>query len=135
MFSNQKPAEIIGITATKEDNFPQWHQEVVGKAGMVEYYTEIAGLFVLRPLTMFIWSELRKWFQGHLDKMDISETAFPLFLSAKSLAKEKDHIEGFAPELAWVTKTQVSKCCLRTNAKISQRRKEPGSSRSYSSHL
>ncbi|SCO04831.1 related to proline-tRNA ligase [Fusarium fujikuroi] len=100
--SNQKPAEIIGITATKEDDFPQWYQEVVVKAGMVEYYTEIAGLFVLRPLAMFIWSELRKWFQGHLDEMDIGETAFPLFLSAKSLAKEKDHIEGFAPELAWL---------------------------------
>ncbi|SCV58257.1 uncharacterized protein FFB14_15528 [Fusarium fujikuroi] len=98
--SNQKPPEIIGITATKEDNFPQWYQEVVVKAGMVEYYTEIAGLFVLCPLAMFIWSELCKWFQGHLDEMDIGETAFPLFLSAKSLAKEKDHIEGFAPELA-----------------------------------
>ncbi|RKK25796.1 putative proline--tRNA ligase [Fusarium oxysporum f. sp. cepae] len=113
---NQKPAEIIGITATKEEDFPQWYQEVVVKAGMVEYYTEIAGLFVLRPLTMFIWSELRKWFQSHLDEMDIGEAAFPLFLSAKSLAKEKDHIEGFAPELAWG-------------------RKEPRSSRSYSSDL
>lgn len=71
---------------------------------MVEYYTEIAGLFVLRPSTMFIWSEIRKWFQNHLDEMDIGEATFPLFLSAKSLAKEKDHIEGFAPELAWVTK-------------------------------
>ncbi|KAH7225142.1 hypothetical protein BKA60DRAFT_593471 [Fusarium oxysporum] len=49
---NQKPAEIIGITATKEEDFPQWYQEVVVKAGMVEYYTEIAGLFVLRPLTI-----------------------------------------------------------------------------------
>ncbi|KAJ0126516.1 hypothetical protein HZ326_30381 [Fusarium oxysporum f. sp. albedinis] len=103
---NRKSVEIIGITATKEEDFPQWYQEVVVKAGMVEYYTEIAGLFVLRPLTMFIWSELRKWFQSHLDEMDIGEAAFPLFLSAKSLAKEKDHIEGFAPELAWVTKAQ-----------------------------
>ncbi|VTT56555.1 unnamed protein product [Fusarium fujikuroi] len=106
--SNQKPAEIIGITATKEDDFLQWYQEVVVKAGMVEYYTEIAGLFVLRPLAMFIWSELRKWFQGHLDEMDIGETAFPLFLSAKSLAKEKDHIEGFAPELAWNLEVPVA---------------------------
>ncbi|KAF5536647.1 prolyl-tRNA synthetase [Fusarium mexicanum] len=96
-----KSAEIIVITAKKEEDFPQWYQEVVVKAGMVEYYSEIAGLFVLRPPTMFIWSELRKWFQNHLDEMDIGEASFPLFLSAKSLAKEKDHIEGFAPELAW----------------------------------
>ncbi|KAL5608671.1 hypothetical protein FOVSG1_003352 [Fusarium oxysporum f. sp. vasinfectum] len=84
---NQKPAEIIGITATKEEDFPQWYQEVVVKAGMVEYYTEIAGLFVLRPLTMFIWNELRKWFQSHLDEMDIGEAAFPLFLSANGEKK------------------------------------------------
>ncbi|KAM0187768.1 hypothetical protein ACHAPA_011104 [Fusarium lateritium] len=101
---NPKSVEIIGITVKKEENFSQWYQEVVVKAGMVEYYTEIAGLFVLRPSTMFIWSEMRKWFQNHLDEMDIGEATFPLFLSAKSLAKEKDHIEGFAPELAWVTK-------------------------------
>ncbi|KAI1016641.1 hypothetical protein LB504_007098 [Fusarium proliferatum] len=60
----------------------QWYQDVLVKAGMVEYYTEVAGLFVFRPLTTFIWSELRKWFQGHLDEMDIGETVFPLFLSA-----------------------------------------------------
>ncbi|KAF5696150.1 prolyl-tRNA synthetase [Fusarium globosum] len=83
--SNQKPAEVIGITAMKEANFPQWYQEVVIKAGMVEYYTKIAGLIVLRPLTMFIGSELRKWFQGDLDEMDIGETAFPLFLTEKNL--------------------------------------------------
>lgn len=71
---------------------------------MVEYYGEVAGLFVLRPMTMFIWSEMRKWFQNHLDEMGIGEASFPLFLSSKSLAKEQDHIEGFAPELAWVTK-------------------------------
>ncbi|KAM0209336.1 hypothetical protein ACHAQD_011227 [Fusarium lateritium] len=98
---NPKSVEIIGITVKKEENFSQWYQEVVVKAGMVEYYTEIAGLFVLRPSTMFIWSEMRKWFQNHLYEMDIGEATFPLFLSAKSLAKEKDHIEGFAPELAW----------------------------------
>ncbi|KAG4285087.1 prolyl-tRNA synthetase [Fusarium proliferatum] len=57
---------------------------------------------------MFIWSELRKWFRGHLDEMDIGETAFPLFLSAKSLAKEKNHIEGFEPELAWNLEVPVA---------------------------
>ncbi|KAJ4193743.1 hypothetical protein NW767_010267 [Fusarium falciforme] len=101
---DRKSDELIGITASKTENFPQWYQEVVIKAEMVEYYGEVAGLFVLRPMTMFIWSEMRKWFQKHLDEMGIGEASFPLFLSSKSLAKEQDHIEGFAPELAWVTK-------------------------------
>ncbi|RSL38335.1 hypothetical protein CEP53_014956 [Fusarium sp. AF-6] len=47
---------------------------------------------------------MRKWFQKHLDGMCIGKASFSLFLSSKSLAKEQDHIEGFAPELAWVTK-------------------------------
>ncbi|KAI8655062.1 Proline--tRNA ligase [Fusarium keratoplasticum] len=101
---DRKSDELIGITVSKIENFPQWYQEVVIKAEMVEYYGEVAGLFVLRPMTMFIWSEMRKWFQKHLDEMGIGEASFPLFLSSKSLAKEQDHIEGFAPELAWVTK-------------------------------
>jgi prolyl-tRNA synthetase len=100
----KKADEIIGITVSKADNFPQWYQEVVLKAEMVEYYTEISGFFVLRPLSMHIWNEIRKWFQAHIEEMGVDEANFPMFLSSKSLEKEKDHVEGFAPELAWVTK-------------------------------
>ena len=100
----KKTDDIIGITVSKEENFPAWYQEVVLKADMVEYYQEISGFFVLRPLSMHIWSEIRKWFTGHIEELGVDEVSFPLFLSSKSLEKEKDHVEGFAPELAWVTK-------------------------------
>lgn len=100
----RKVEDTIGITVTKAGNFPQWYQEVVLKAEMVEYYQEISGFFVLRPLSMHIWNTIRQWFQKHIEELGVEETSFPLFLSAKSLEKEKDHVEGFAPELAWVTK-------------------------------
>ena len=100
----KKADEIIGITVSKAENFPQWYQEVVLKAEMVEYYTEISGFFVLRPLAMHIWNEIRKWFQAHIEEMGVDEANTPMFLSSKSLEKEKDQGEGFAPELAWVTK-------------------------------
>lgn len=96
--------DMVGITTSKAENFPAWYQEVVLKAQMVEYYTEISGFFVLRPMTMHIWSTIRKWFSGHIEDMGVEEASFPMFLSSKSLEKEKDHVEGFAPELAWVTK-------------------------------
>lgn len=96
--------DMVGITTPKAENFPAWYQEVVLKAQMVEYYTEISGFFVLRPMTMHIWSTIRKWFNGHIEEMGVEEASFPMFLSSKSLEKEKDHVEGFAPELAWVTK-------------------------------
>lgn len=100
----KKADDIIGITVTKAENFPQWYQEVVLKAEMVEYYQEISGFFVLRPLSMHIWNTIRKYFQERIEPLGVDETSFPIFLSSKSLEKEKDHVDGFAPELAWVTK-------------------------------
>ncbi|OAA76758.1 prolyl-tRNA synthetase [Akanthomyces lecanii RCEF 1005] len=100
----KKADDIIGITVKKADNFPQWYQEVVLKSEMVEYYQEISGFFVLRPISMYIWSVIRKYFQERIEDLGVEEASFPMFLSAKSLEKEKDHVEGFAPELAWVTK-------------------------------
>lgn len=103
--SGGKKAEPeIGITVTKAENFSQWYQEVVLKAELIEYYTEISGFFILRPGSMYIWSVIRKWFNERIEALGVEETSFPMFLSSKSLEKEKDHVEGFAPELAWVTK-------------------------------
>ncbi|KAH6856142.1 hypothetical protein B0I37DRAFT_69646 [Chaetomium sp. MPI-CAGE-AT-0009] len=100
----KKMDDIIGITVSKTENFSQWYQEVVLKAEMIEYYTEISGFFIMRPATMYVWNTIRKWFQERIEAMGVEETNFPMFLSQKSLEKEKDHVEGFAPELAWVTK-------------------------------
>lgn len=100
----KKQDDIIGMTCSKVDNFPGWYQEVVLKAEMIEYYTEISGFFILRPSSMYIWNTIRKWFQERIEAMDVEEASFPMFLSSKSLEKEKDHVEGFAPELAWVTR-------------------------------
>lgn len=100
----KKADDIIGITVKKEEDFSAWYQEVVLKAEMVEYYNEIAGFFILRPASMYIWGAIRKWFSEKIEEMGVDEASFPIFLSSKSLEKEKDHVEGFAPELAWVTK-------------------------------
>ena len=98
----------------KSENFSGWYQEVVLKAEMIEYYNEISGFFILRPSSMYIWNTIRKWFQERIEALDVEEASFPMFLSSKSLEKEKDHVEGFAPELAWVTKAFVALSCLLT---------------------
>ena len=103
----KKTDDIIGITVSKAENFSGWYQEVVLKAEMIEYYNEISGFFILRPSSMYIWNTIRKWFQERIEALDVEEASFPMFLSSKSLEKEKDHVEGFAPELAWVTKAFV----------------------------
>lgn len=100
----KKTDDIIGITVKKSDDFSSWYQEVVLKAEMIEYYNEIAGFFILRPRSMYIWNVIRKWFTERIEGMDVEEVSFPMFLSKTSLEREKAHVEGFAPELAWVTK-------------------------------
>ncbi|TVY78139.1 putative proline--tRNA ligase [Lachnellula suecica] len=104
LVGGKKADDIIGMTVSKADNFSAWYQEVVLKAEMVEYYNEISGFFILRPASMFVWNTIRKWFQEQIETLDVEEASFPSLLSSKSLEKEKEHVEGFAPELAWVTK-------------------------------
>jgi len=53
---------------------------------------------------MHVWNAIRTFFQSAIEELGVEETSFPMFLSSKSLEKEKEHVEGFAPELAWVTK-------------------------------
>ncbi|KAI1084930.1 prolyl-tRNA synthetase [Whalleya microplaca] len=96
--------ETVGMTVSKEENFSQWYQDLVLKAELVEYYSEISGFYILRPGAMHIWNIIRAWFQERIEDLGVDETNFPMFLSSKSLEKEKEHVEGFAPELAWVTK-------------------------------
>lgn len=100
----KKADSIIGITVSKNEDFPQWYQEVVLKAQMIDYYNDISGFYILRPAAMYIWNTIRKWFQERIEPMGVEDTSFPMFLSQTSFEREKDHVEGFAPELAWVTK-------------------------------
>jgi hypothetical protein len=59
---------------------------------------------------MHIWNTIRKWFSGHIEELGVEEASFPLFLSKTSLDKEKAHVDGFAPELAWVERAYVFIC-------------------------
>lgn len=74
----KKADDIIGITVSKADNFSQWYQEVVLKAELIEYYTEISGFFVMRPATMYIWNVIRKWFTAEIEALGVDETNFPM---------------------------------------------------------
>ncbi|KAI3824610.1 hypothetical protein L1987_06074 [Smallanthus sonchifolius] len=94
----------LGLTNTKDGNFGEWYSEVVTNGEMIEYY-EISGCYILRPWTMAIWEIMQNFFDPEIKKMNIKTCYFPLFVSNNVLQKEKDHIEGFAPEVAWVTRS------------------------------
>lgn len=87
----------LGMTIKKADDFSGWYLEVVQKAEMIEYYREVAGLFVLRPTSMHIWDTVREWFDKRIKKMGVKPCSFPMFVTKESMAKEEGFIEGFSP--------------------------------------
>ncbi|OKL64236.1 putative proline--tRNA ligase [Talaromyces atroroseus] len=95
-------AAQIGIDVAKEDDFPTWYQQVLTKGEMLDYY-DVSGCFILKPSSYFVWETIQNWFNDKIKKMGVRNCSFPLFVSEDVLQREKDHIEGFAAEVAWVT--------------------------------
>ncbi|KAF8136969.1 hypothetical protein EV363DRAFT_1394553 [Boletus edulis] len=100
-----KPAIAIGVK--KEVDFSAWYQSVLLKADMLEYYS-VSGCYILRPWSYSIWEEIQDWFNKKIKAMGVQNASFPMFVSAKVLEREKDHVEGFSPEVAWVTRAGSS---------------------------
>lgn len=74
---------------------------------MIEYY-EISGCYILRPLSFFVWESIQKYLDLRFKSVGVTNAYFPMFVTEKALVKEKDHIAGFAPEVAWVTKSGLN---------------------------
>ena len=100
-------AKLIGVTVKKADDFSAWYQQILTKGEMLDFY-DVSGCYILRPASYAIWEQIQKWFDAKIKKLGVQNTYFPMFVSSKVLEREKDHIEGFAPEVAWVTKAGQS---------------------------
>ena len=85
-----------------EDDFAQWYTDVVKKAELVDY-SSVRGCMVLRPYGYAIWENIQKIFDARFKETGHENVYMPMFIPESLLQKEKDHIEGFAPEVAWVT--------------------------------
>jgi len=93
----------LGITESKEYNTGEWYAEVVQKADLANYAPEgMSGFIVVRPRAYELWERL----QGHLDGLfkdtGVQNAYFPMFIPESYLEQEKDIVEGFDPEVAWV---------------------------------
>ncbi|BEJ12307.1 hypothetical protein CspHIS471_0207670 [Cutaneotrichosporon sp. HIS471] len=97
----------MAIQHKKGDDFSGWYTDVLIKGEMLDYY-DISGCYILRPPSYHIWQDITAFFDGEIKKLGVQDCYFPMFVSKARLEKEKDHIEGFAPEVAWVTKAGKS---------------------------
>ena len=97
----------LGLTASVEDDFGAWYSQVVVAGELIEYY-DISGCYILRPWAYSMWECIKDFFDAEIKKTGVENCYFPLFVSAARLEAEKDHIEDFAPEVAWVTRSGQS---------------------------
>src|ERR1700744_6573634 len=101
---NNQNKNLIGLTVTKDTKFfNDWYRQTIVKSELIEY-SNISGCYILRPNSYSLWEKIQEYINNRLTKMGVKNVYFPLFVSKKALETEKSHIEGFAPEVAWVTK-------------------------------
>lgn len=89
------------ITAMDED-FAQWYTDVVLKAELIDY-SSVKGCMIIRPYGYAIWENIQHILDGMFKATGHENVCMPMFIPESLLQKEKDHVEGFAPEVAWVT--------------------------------
>ena len=94
--------KFVEAITSREEDFAQWYTDVVTKAGLVAYST-VKGCTILKPAGYAIWENIMHELDARFKATGVENVAMPLFIPESLLQKEKDHVEGFAPEVAWVT--------------------------------
>ena len=92
---------VKSITSMDED-FAKWYTDVVLKADLIDY-SSVKGCMIIRPYGYAIWENIQHIMDGMFKETDHENVYMPMFIPESLLQKEKDHVEGFAPEVAWVT--------------------------------
>ena len=92
---------VQAITAIDED-FAQWYTDVVKKAELVDY-SSVKGCMIVRPYGYAIWENIQSYLDKKFKETGHENVYMPMLIPESLLQREKDHVEGFAPEVAWVT--------------------------------
>ena len=103
MNNNEENEEFVKDITNIEDDFAQWYTDIVIKAELCDY-TKMKGFITYRPYGYAIWENIQKITDKMFKKEGVENVSMPVLIPESLLMKEKDHIEGFAPEVAWVTK-------------------------------
>ena len=85
-----------------EEDFAQWYTDIVLKAELADY-TDVKGFIAIRPYGYAIWENIQKYADKKFKEHGVKNLSMPVLIPENLLQKEKDHVEGFAPEVAWVT--------------------------------
>ncbi len=98
----KKDKDFVKEVTSREEDYSQWYLDVILKTEMVDY-APVKGCMVIRPYGFTLWENMQALLDKKIKDTGHKNAYFPLFIPENLLQKEKDHVEGFAPEVAWVT--------------------------------
>ncbi|MCL2236001.1 MAG: proline--tRNA ligase [Defluviitaleaceae bacterium] len=115
-----KDKQVEAIT-NRDVDFAQWYTDVVKKAGLIEY-SPVKGCMMILPYGYAIWEQIKNELDKKLKATGHENVYFPMFIPESLLQREKDHVEGFAPEVAWVThggeNELTERLCVRPTSEV-----------------
>jgi len=98
----EKDKKLVQEITPMDEDFAQWYTDIVKKAELVDY-SSVRGCMIIKPYGYAIWENIQKILDQKFKETGHENVYMPLFIPESLLQKEKDHVEGFAPEVAWVT--------------------------------
>src|SRR5204863_948142 len=99
----EEQQDFVKEVTKMSDDFDRWYTDVVRKAELADW-SGIRGMMVVRPYGWAMWEAIMRAFDDMIKESGHENWAFPLLIPREYLVKEAEHVEGFAPEVAWVTK-------------------------------
>ena len=97
-----KDKKMVDAITSMDEDFAKWYTDICMKAELVSY-TSVKGCMVIRPYGYAIWENIQHILDTKFKELGHENVCMPMFIPESLLQKEKDHVEGFAPEVAWVT--------------------------------
>src|SRR4029453_10926037 len=101
--SEQKKDNFVTEITPRSEDFSRWYLDVVPRAELDDY-SPVKGCMVIRPYGYAIWEHIQRLLDARFKATGHVNAYFPLFIPESLLKKEKEHVEGFAPQVAWVTR-------------------------------
>ena len=100
--------KLVEAITAMEDDFAQWYTDVVKKAELMGY-SSVKGCMIFKPAGYAIWENIQHELDRRFKETGVENVYMPMFIPESLLEREKDHVEGFAPEVAWVTMGGLNK--------------------------
>lgn len=94
--------KLVEAITSMDVDFAQWYTDVVKKAELIDY-SSVKGCMIIKPAGYAIWENIQRQLDARFKETGVENVYMPMFIPESLLQKEKDHVEGFAPEVAWVT--------------------------------